>query len=39
LDRLDQANFSGPLVFELNVDEALESLKAVKFIRPDYVSN
>ena len=27
LDRLNQANFSGPLVFELNVDEALESLK------------
>jgi sugar phosphate isomerase/epimerase len=38
LDRLDQANFSGPLVFELNVDEALESLKTVKIIRPDYVT-
>ena len=38
LDRLDQANFSGPLVFELNVDEALESLKTVKFIRPNYAT-
>jgi sugar phosphate isomerase/epimerase len=38
LDRLDQANFSGPLVFELNEDEALESLKTVKIIRPDYVT-
>jgi sugar phosphate isomerase/epimerase len=38
LDRLDQANFPGPLVFELNLDEALESLKTVKFIRPDYVT-
>ncbi len=38
LDRLDQANFSGPLIFELTVDEALESLETVKFIRPDYVT-
>ena len=38
LDRLDQANFSGPLIFELTVDEALEFLETVKFIRPDYVT-
>jgi sugar phosphate isomerase/epimerase len=37
LDRLAAVNFNGPLVFELNVDEALESLKAVKSIRPDYM--
>ena len=37
LDRLAVANFSGPLVFELNVDEALESLDVVKSIRPKYV--
>jgi sugar phosphate isomerase/epimerase len=37
LDRLAAANFIGPLVFELNVDEALESLEVVKSIRPDYL--
>jgi sugar phosphate isomerase/epimerase len=37
LDRLAAANFHGPLVFELNLDEALESLKVVKSIRPNYV--
>jgi sugar phosphate isomerase/epimerase len=35
LDRLATANFNGPLVFELNTDEALESLKIVKLIRPN----
>jgi sugar phosphate isomerase/epimerase len=37
LDRLAAANFTGPLVFELNVDEALESLNIVKSIRPNYL--
>jgi sugar phosphate isomerase/epimerase len=37
LDRLASANFTGPLVFELNVEEALESLAVVKSIRPEYV--
>jgi sugar phosphate isomerase/epimerase len=37
LDRLAAANFQGPLVFELNVDEALESLKVVKSTRPQYI--
>ena len=37
LDRLAAANFSGPLVFELNVNEALESLKVVRSIRPEYI--
>jgi sugar phosphate isomerase/epimerase len=36
LDRLDQANFSGPLVFELTVEEALESMKVVESVRPQY---
>jgi sugar phosphate isomerase/epimerase len=36
LDRLAEANFSGPLVFELKVEEALESLNVVKSIRPQY---
>jgi sugar phosphate isomerase/epimerase len=35
LDRLSAANFSGPLVFELNVNEALESPKVIKSLRPD----
>jgi sugar phosphate isomerase/epimerase len=37
LDRLAAVNFTGPLVFELNVDEALESLEAVKSLRPQYL--
>lgn len=37
LDRLATANFKGPLVFELKVDEALESLRVVKSTRPDYL--
>ena len=37
LDRLAAADFTGPLVFELKVDEALESLKVVKSIRPKYI--
>jgi sugar phosphate isomerase/epimerase len=37
LDRLAAVNFNGPLVFELNVDEALKSLEVVKSIRPQYL--
>lgn len=37
LDRLAAANFSGPLVFELKVDEALESLKVIQAVRPQYL--
>ena len=37
LDRLSEANFGGPLVFELNVDEALESLKVVESVRPQFL--
>jgi sugar phosphate isomerase/epimerase len=37
LDRLAAADFTGPLVFELKIDEALQSLKVVKSIRPDYL--
>ncbi len=39
LDRLNQAGFHGPLVFELSVDEALESLKVIQSIRPQYVEH
>jgi sugar phosphate isomerase/epimerase len=37
LDRLAEAHFQGPLVFELTVDEALESLKVIKSLRPQYL--
>ena len=37
LDRLAAANFNGPLVFELNLDEAMESLEVVKSVRPNYL--
>jgi len=37
LDRLAEAGFKGPLVFELKIEEALESLKVVETLRPDYL--
>ena len=37
LDRLAEANFNGPLVFELKVDEALASLDVVRSLRPQYL--
>jgi sugar phosphate isomerase/epimerase len=37
LDRLTMANFSGPLVFELSVEEALQSLSVIRSIRPDVI--
>lgn len=37
LDRLAQANFTGPLVFELNVDEALRSMQVLRSLRPQYL--
>jgi sugar phosphate isomerase/epimerase len=37
LDRLAAANYQGPLVFELTVAEALESLKVVKMVRPQFL--
>ena len=37
LDRLNETNFTGPLVFELNVDEALESLEVIRSTRPQYL--
>ena len=37
LDRLAAANYQGPLVFELTVEEALESLEIVRAARPDFV--
>lgn len=37
LDRLKQADFIGPLVFELDIKDAQESLNVVRSIRPQYV--
>lgn len=37
LDRLNADQFSGPLVFEMKVDEALESMAVVKSVRPEYL--
>ena len=38
LDRLAAANYKGPLVFELSVEEALASLEVVRSVRPGLVS-
>ncbi len=38
LDRLTAARFKGPLIFELQLEEALESLKVVKQIRPQVLA-
>jgi sugar phosphate isomerase/epimerase len=38
LDRLTSARFRGPLIFELQLEEALESLKVVKQIRPQVLA-
>jgi len=38
LDRLEAGRFSGPLVFELSVPEAIESLALVKSIRPNVLT-
>jgi sugar phosphate isomerase/epimerase len=37
LDRLAQANYSGPLVFELTTGEALESLEVIRSVCPNYL--
>lgn len=37
LDRLDQAGFKGPLVFELTLDEACHSLEHIRKLRPQYL--
>jgi len=38
LDRLAAANFDGPIVFELEIEEALASLDVIRAIRPDALS-
>ena len=35
LDRLAAANYAGPVVFELRIEEALASLERVRALRPE----
>ncbi len=39
LDRLAAANFSGPLIFELRIEQALASLDVVRSLRPGALRN
>jgi sugar phosphate isomerase/epimerase len=34
LDQLSQARFTGPIIFELKVEEALASLEVIRSVRP-----
>lgn len=34
LDRLDAVDFNGPIIFELQVQQALESLEVIRMLRP-----
>ena len=38
LDRLHSGGYSGPLVFELTVPEAVASLEVVRHARPEYLT-
>lgn len=38
LDRLDQAGFDGPIIFELRLEQALASLEVVRALRPQYLA-
>ena len=37
LDRLQQAAFEGPLVFELHLEQALASMDVIRSLRPDFL--
>jgi sugar phosphate isomerase/epimerase len=37
LDRLQEANFQGPIIFELTVEQALASLNTVRRVRPSLI--
>jgi sugar phosphate isomerase/epimerase len=38
-DRLSEADFSGPVIFELTIEQALESLNLIREIRPGIFSH
>ncbi len=39
LDRLVEANFKGPVIFELRLSEALQSLNYIRQVRPDVLTS
>jgi hypothetical protein len=39
LDKLDVSGFDGPVILELNLDDALESMEFISTIRPKFLSN
>jgi sugar phosphate isomerase/epimerase len=39
LDRLDQARYTGPIIFELRVEEAHASLEVIRSLRPDFLES
>ena len=39
LDRLQSAQFTGPIIFELRLQEALASMDVVRSLRPDYIES
>jgi sugar phosphate isomerase/epimerase len=39
LDRLAEAQFSGPIVLELTIEEALASMQVIRQIRPNLLDN
>lgn len=39
LDRLAEAQFAGPLIFELRIEQASASLEVIRALRPDLISN
>jgi len=39
LDRLTEAHFDGPIIFELRVEQALASLQVIRAIRPAAIPN
>ena len=39
LDRLEEARFAGPVIFELTLDQALTSLDAVRAARPEMLQS
>ena len=38
LDRLSKANFEGPIIFELSLEQALESLNVIRKLRPEFLA-
>jgi sugar phosphate isomerase/epimerase len=38
LDAVDESGFSGPIIFELTVEEAQASLETIRALRPEWVS-